>query len=40
METPSGWISYTNGPGGKDHLPPEVRTEVERREAEQLGRWR
>ena len=34
METPSGWISYTNGPGGKDHLMPEVRAEVERREAE------
>jgi hypothetical protein len=34
METPSGWISYTNGPGGKDHLTPEVRAEVERREAE------
>ena len=34
METPSGWISYANGPGGKDHLTPEVRAEVERREAE------
>jgi hypothetical protein len=34
METPSGWISYTNGPGGNDHLTPEVRAEVERREAE------
>jgi len=38
METPSGWISYTNGPGGKDHLTPEVRAEVERREAERSQR--
>jgi hypothetical protein len=29
----TGWISYTDGPGGKDHLPPDIRTEVERREA-------
>jgi hypothetical protein len=48
METPSGWISYTNGPGGMDHLPPEVRAESDRgqiaaavaRAGEQLGRWR
>jgi hypothetical protein len=26
-------VSYTSGPGGKDHLPPDVRTEVERQEA-------
>jgi hypothetical protein len=29
----SGWISYTDGPGGMDHLPPDARAEVERREA-------
>ena len=28
-----GWIGYGPGPGGKDHLPPDVRAEVERREA-------
>lgn len=28
-----GWVSYTSGPGGKDHLPPEVRAEVECRES-------
>jgi hypothetical protein len=28
-----GWIGYSPGPGGKDHLPPDVRAEVERREA-------
>jgi hypothetical protein len=38
METASGWISYTNGPGGKDHLTPEVRAEAERREAERSQR--
>jgi len=38
MGTGTGWISYTNGPGGKDHLPPEVRAEVERREAERRER--
>lgn len=27
------WISYGSGPGGKDHLPPDVRAEAERREA-------
>jgi hypothetical protein len=27
------WISYGPGPGGKDHLPPDVRAEAERREA-------
>jgi hypothetical protein len=34
----TGWISCTNGPGGKDHLPSEVRAEVERREAERQER--
>lgn len=29
----TGWISYSDGPGGKDHLPPDVRAEVERQEA-------
>jgi hypothetical protein len=29
----SGWFSYTNAPGGKDHLAPEVRAEVEERQA-------
>jgi hypothetical protein len=33
MNTGTGWISFTNGPGGKDHLPSEVRAEVERMEA-------
>jgi hypothetical protein len=36
METPrqrGRWISYGSGPGGKDHLSPEVRAEVEGREA-------
>jgi hypothetical protein len=28
-----GWIGYSSGPDGKDHLPPDVRAEVERREA-------
>jgi hypothetical protein len=28
-----GWISYGGGPSGKDHLPPDVRAEVERQEA-------
>lgn len=28
----TGWIGYSSGPGGKDHLPPEVRAEVDRRE--------
>jgi hypothetical protein len=28
-----GWVSYTDGPHGKDHLPPDVQTEVERWEA-------
>jgi hypothetical protein len=28
-----GWIGYGTGPGGKDHLPPDVRAEAERREA-------
>ncbi len=29
----SGWFSYTNGPGGKDHLAPEVRAKVEELQA-------
>jgi hypothetical protein len=29
----SGWIGYSDGPGGQDHLDPDVRAEVERREA-------
>lgn len=33
----SGWFSYTNGPGGKDHLAPEVRAKVEEMQA-QRGR--
>jgi hypothetical protein len=28
-----GWVSYTDGPAGMDHLPPDVHAEVERREA-------
>jgi hypothetical protein len=32
------WISYTDGPGGKDHLPSDVRTEVERQEAARKDR--
>jgi hypothetical protein len=31
--TCTGWVGYTAGPGGKDHLPPDVRAEIERREA-------
>ncbi len=27
------WYSSTGGPGGKDHLPADVRAEIERREA-------
>lgn len=44
MGTPhqrGGWVSYTSGPGGMDHLRPDVRAEVARREAarkELLGR--
>ena len=33
----SGWFSYTNAPGGKDHLAPEVRAAVEEHE-ERRGR--
>ena len=29
----SGWVGYTDGPGGRDHLPPDVRAEVEARAA-------
>ena len=29
----AGWFSHTNGPGGKDHLAPEVRARVDQREA-------
>src|SRR5262245_17802388 len=29
----TGWFSYAGGPGGKDYLPPDVRAEVDRREA-------
>jgi hypothetical protein len=25
----SGWFSYTNAPGGRDHLAPEIRAQVE-----------
>lgn len=32
-----GWFSYTNDPGGKDHLAPEVRAKVAELEA-QRGR--
>jgi hypothetical protein len=44
MGTPhqrGGWVSYTSGAGGMDHLPADVRAEVERREAarkQSLGR--
>jgi hypothetical protein len=30
---PGQWISYRSGPGGKDHLAPEVRARVEQEEA-------
>ena len=33
-----GWIGYGSGPGGKDHLPPDVRAEAERREAARAER--
>lgn len=26
-----GWFSYTNAPGGKDHLAPDIRAVVEQR---------
>ena len=35
---PGPWVSYRSGPGGKDHLPPDVRAEVERREASRKER--
>ncbi len=38
---PGQWISYRSGPGGKDHLTPEVRARVEQEEtlrAEARGR--
>jgi hypothetical protein len=41
METPGQrgrWISYGPGLVGKDHLPPDVRAEVERREALRTAR--
>lgn len=28
----TGWVGSGSGPGGKDHLPPEVRAEINRRE--------
>lgn len=28
----TGWVGYTSGPGGKDHLPPDVRAAVDRQE--------
>jgi hypothetical protein len=28
-----GWFSYTNRPGGMDHLAPEIRARVEQRQA-------
>ncbi len=34
----SGWVGYSSGPHGKDHLPPDVRAEVERREAARAER--
>ena len=34
----SGWISYGPRPGGKDHLLPDVRAEVERWESERNQR--
>lgn len=34
----SGWVSYTSVPRGKDHLPPDARAKVERREAERKER--
>jgi hypothetical protein len=41
-ETRSGrWIGYSTGPGGKDHLEPDVRAFVDQRErelAERRGR--
>lgn len=26
------WVGYSSGPGGKDHLSPDVRAEIERQE--------
>ena len=39
----TGWVGCSSGPGGKDHLAPEVRAEVDRRERlrkERRGRVR
>jgi hypothetical protein len=33
-----GWVGYGTGPHGKDHLPPDVRAEVERRDAARAER--
>ena len=33
MKTTGGWVSWTGGPGGKSHLPPDVRAKIESREA-------
>lgn len=33
MKSTGGWISWTSGPGGKSHLSPDVRAEIESREA-------
>lgn len=34
----TGWVGYADGPGGKEHLPPDVRAAVERRENERNQR--
>jgi hypothetical protein len=34
----TGWVGYGSGAGGKDHLPPDVRAAVERREKERNQR--
>jgi hypothetical protein len=30
----AGWVSYGGWPGGKDHLPPDLRAAVDQREQE------
>jgi hypothetical protein len=34
----TGWIGYSTGPHGKDHLPRDVRAEVDRRDAARADR--
>jgi hypothetical protein len=33
MKSTGGWVSWTSGPGGKSHLSPDVRADIESRES-------